>query len=74
MLSTFDGPQLKRRCDRFALIRFGKRMRVLVFTACDGCLMKKEGDVAKLWEVQAEIYSLSMPKIKKAIRHHKAIK
>jgi hypothetical protein len=36
--------------------------------------MKKEGAVASLWEVQAEFYSGSMPKIKKAIRHHKAIK
>jgi hypothetical protein len=41
MLSTFDGPQLKRRCDRFALIRFGSRIRVFPITACDGRLMKK---------------------------------
>jgi hypothetical protein len=36
--------------------------------------MKKEGAVASMLEVQAEFYSGSMPKIKKAIRHHKAIK
>ena len=74
MLSTFDGPQLKRRCDRFALIRFGSRIRVLAFTVCDGCLMKKEGAVATMWEFQAECYSDSKARIKNAIRHHKAIK
>lgn len=73
MLYTFDGPQLRRRCYRFALVRYGNQFRSLAFTACDGCLMTKEQALAKLWELQAEIHAMSMASIKKAAKRHRHV-
>ena len=73
MLCAFDGPQSRRRCYRFALVRYGNRFRSLAFTACDGCLMTKEQALAKLWELQAGMYSMSMASIKRAVKRHRDV-